>query len=185
MEGTHDISTTDEAAREEFDALVTRAYQELRAMAHHHVARLARRGGRGSLDTTALVHETWLKLAAGSRRSWRDREHFLAVASVAMRHLLVDRARARAALRRGGNLTAVSLGDADRATDDAPERLIALDSALDRLATIAPRLARVVELRFFGGLSEQEVAEILTVTVRTVQRDWTKARALLEELTAR
>ena len=162
------------------DALTELAYHELRKVAHLHLA--ARRelaGGDRTLNTTALVHEAYLKLAAGARGQWRDEEHFRAVASVAMRHILVDRARTRAAQRHGGAFTQVSLDEHSVASDDDPETLLAIDAACTRLAETSPRLARLVELRFFGGLSEEEVAKALGVTVRTVQREWAKARTLL------
>lgn len=166
------------------DGLVQLAYHELRTIAHRHLAARGGHGGGGdTLQTTALVHEAYLKLAAsGARGVWRDEAHFRAVASVAMRQILVDRARARATPKHGGGLTRASLDtDAISASAD-PDMLLALDAALDRLATLSPRLAQLVELRFYGGLSDQEIAGELGVTVRTVQRDWTKARMLLERV---
>jgi RNA polymerase sigma factor (TIGR02999 family) len=163
------------------DTLVELAYRELRTIAHRHLA--AHRGAEVStptLETTALVHEAYLKLAESSGGNWRDEAHFRAVASVAMRQILVDRARARATEKRGGALERVSLDEEAVAIGDAPDTLLAIDAALTRLATVAPRLARIVERRFFGGLADAEVASELGVTARTVQRDWIKARALLE-----
>ena len=164
--------------RDALDALVPVVYDELRLIAHRH---LASRGGArgGTLATTALVNEAYLKLVDQSRAGWRDRAHFLALAAVAMRHVLTDRARARVALKRGGTRQAVTLDEHAIADDAAPERLLEVDDALDRLAGLDPRLARVVEMRFFGGLSEEEIGEALGVTVRTVRRDWVKARMLL------
>ena len=167
-------------AAHDTDVLAELAYQELRAVARRHLA-----GARGpaegdrTLDTTALVHEAYLKLAASSPGTWRDQTHFRAVASVAMRHILVDRARARSAERRGGGLKRVSLDEDALATDDDPATLLAIDAALGRLGETSPRLARLVELRFFGGLSEEETAAELGLTARSVQRDWAKARTLL------
>jgi RNA polymerase sigma factor (TIGR02999 family) len=162
------------------DTLVPLVYRELRAIAHRQLGgALPAQGGSATLSPTALVHEAYLKLAGDPRRSWRDRTHFLALAAVAMRHILVDRARARAALKRGGGFAQVTLDEGALAGEDQPEALLALDAALEELATLAPRLARVVELRFYGGLSEAEIAEVLGVTTRTVQRDWAKARLLL------
>src|SRR5439155_10907052 len=109
---------------------------------------------------------------------WHDRAHFMALASVAMRHVLVDRARSRAAIKHGGPASHITLDESAAADDDA-ETLLAIDDALERLATVEPRLARVVECRFYGGLSHEEIAEALGVTVRTVERDWAKARMLL------
>ena len=162
--------------REALDRIMPLVYHELRAIAHQ---RLAARGPRRTLVTTALVHEAYLKLVDQSDANWRDRAHFLALASVAMRHILIDRARARATLRRGGAGKEVTLEDAAAIVDDRAELLLEIDDAIDRLAAVAPRLAQVVEYRFYGGLSETEVAEVLGVTLRTVQRDWTKARMLL------
>jgi RNA polymerase sigma factor (TIGR02999 family) len=162
------------------DTLVPLVYRELRAIAHRQLGgALPAQGGSATLSPTALVHEAYLKLAGDPRRSWRDRTHFLALAAVAMRHILVDRARARTALKRGGGLAQVTLDEGALAGEDQPEALLALDAALEELASLAPRLARVVELRFYGGLSEGEIAEVLGVTTRTVQRDWAKARMLL------
>jgi len=162
--------------RDSLDRLLPVVYEELRAIAHRH---LAKHGPGGSLATTGLVHEAYLKLVDQSQAEWRDRAHFFALSSVAMRHVLVDQARARAALKRGGMRTPVALDEEAIAVDDSAETLMAIDDALDRLAAVEPRLARVVECRFFGGLSEREIAEALGVTERTVERDWVKARMLL------
>ena len=163
-------------ASEPLDRLVPIVYGELRAIAHRQLAI----GGRGgTLATTALVHEAYIKLVDQSQAQWRDRTHFFAVAALAMRHVLVDRAKARRRLKRGGDQRRVSLDEENIGADDQPDALLELDEALTRLAAFDPRLARVVEYRFFGGLTEQEIAEAMGVTRRTVQRDWTKARALL------
>ena len=113
----------------------------------------------GTLSTTALVHEAYLKLADHPHVEWRDRSHFFAVASLAMRHVLVDRAKARATLKRGGVRHRITLDEAEIAVDDQADALLQLDDALDRLAEVEPRLAKVVECRFFGGLTEEEIAE--------------------------
>ena len=134
--------------------------------------------------TTELVHEAYLKLVDQSQAEWRDRAHFLALASVAMRHVLVDRAKGRAAVKRGGDRRRVSFDEGRIGADDQSEALLQLDEALERLAAAEPRLARVVEYRFFGGLTEDEIAEALAITVRTVQRDWAKARMLLRRALA-
>jgi RNA polymerase sigma factor (TIGR02999 family) len=162
------------------DALVELAYAELRAVASRQLAARGRAaGGEATLETTALVHEAYLKLAGGAPGRWRDESHFKAVASVAMRHILVDRARSRAAERHGGALGRITFDDTIAARDDEPETLLAIDAACAKLAETSPRLARLVELRFFGGLTEEEVARELGVTVRTVRRYWIKARLLL------
>jgi RNA polymerase sigma factor (TIGR02999 family) len=167
------------AAPDSLDQIVTLTYQELRSIAHRRLA--ARRPG-GTLSTTALVHEAYLKLVDQSRAGWRDRSHFLALASLAMRHILVDRARERAALRRGGGRRQITLDDDVTAIEDQSDALLQLNDALEHLAAVDARLARVVECRFFGGLTEDETAEALGLTTRTVQRDWVKARVLLRRL---
>jgi len=167
--------------RESLDRLLPAVYAELRAIAHRN---LAAHGHAGSLATTGLVHEAYLKLVDQSYVDWSDHAHFLALASVAMRHLLVDEARSRAALKRGGERTQVTLDDETIAVDTCAETLLAIEDALDRLAAAEPRLAKVVECRFFGGLSEKETAEALGITERTVARDWVKARVLLRRALA-
>lgn len=166
------------ASAEPLDEIVALAYDELRAIAHY---RLMQRDPDGTLSTTALVHEVYLKLVDQSRAEPQDRGYFLAVASLAMRHILVDRARERAALKRGGAdpRRRITLDDVEVGVDAEPDALLQLDEALERLAAFNPRLARVVECRFFGGLTERETAEALGLTLRTVQRDWVKARVLL------
>ena len=165
--------------RPSWDELTAVAYDELRAIAH---SRLAARGGQGTLSTTALVHEAYLKLAGQPQSRWRDRAHFFAVASLAMRHVLVDRAKARATLKRGGVRHRITLDAEEIAVDEQADALLQLDDALGRLANVEPRLAKVVECRFFGGLSEEEIAETLGITVRTVRRDWVKARVMLRRV---
>ena len=165
-----------DAVTEPLDQAVALAYRELRAIAHR---RLMGRGAGGTLSTTALVHEAYLKLADQSRAGWKDDAHFLALASLAMRHVLVDRARELATLKRGGMRQRVTLDEEQMSAEAEPDVLLQLDDALDRLAAFDQRLARVVECRFFGGLTEQETANALGLTVRTVQRDWVKARVLL------
>ena len=169
-----------DTAQESLDEAVALAYDELRRIAHHRLAARAF-GGQGdrTLSTTALVNEAYLKLSEQSRGKWRDRSHFLAIASLAMRHVIVDRARERGALKRGGARRRVTLDDVDLAVDDQPDVVLQIDDALEQVASIEPRVAKVVECRFFGGLSEQETADALGLTHRTVQRDWVKARVLL------
>ena len=164
--------------RSALDRLIPLLYRELHEIAHRH---LLIRGDGATLETTALVHEAYLKLVDQSQARWNDRAHFLAVAAVAMRHILVDRAKARTALKRGGPRLAVTLEEDVIAIDDQPDALLQLDEALERLRTLDERLARVVDCRFFGGMSHEEIAEALGVTARTVERDWVKARVLLRE----
>ena len=163
--------------REALDRALPQLYNELRAIAHRH---LAAHGDEDTLNSTALVHEAYLKLG-GEKASpvWRDRVHFFALASVVMRQILTDRARARMAIKRGGLQRRITLEESTIAADDQAEALLHLDDALARLAEIAPRLVRVVEYRFFGGMSEEEIGAVLNVTTRTVRRDWDKARLLL------
>lgn len=175
-DGTDVLTTLRTGGGESLDRLVPLVYEELRAIAHRRIA--GRDRGR-TLSTTALVNEAYLKLVDQSRSEWRDRAHFLAIASVAMRHVLIDRARARVALKRGGEAWRLSVDEEEIGVDDQPRVLLELNESLDLLAQAEPRLARVVECRFFGGLTEEEIAEALGVTVRTVQRDWAKARMLL------
>jgi RNA polymerase sigma factor (TIGR02999 family) len=166
-------------SRESLDRILPVVYQELRGIAHR---RLASQAPGGTLETTALVHEAYLKIVDQSHADVHDRAHFLALASLAMRHLLIDRAKARAALKRGGARRQITLEDELIGADDQPEALLQLDEALCHLAELEPRLARVVECRFFGGMTEDEIADALGTTVRTVQRDWAKARVLLRRM---
>jgi RNA polymerase sigma factor (TIGR02999 family) len=168
------ITALRSGSRESLDRLVPALYQQLRLMAHRQIARAP---AGGSLETTALVHEAYLKVVKPSPSA--DRAHFLALASLAMRHVLVDRAKARRRLKRGGPYIRITLEEDQIAAADQPEALMQLDGALEWLADLEPRLARVVECRFFGGLTEEEIALALGTTVRTVQRDWAKARMLL------
>ena len=165
------LSAGESAAR---DQLLPAVYDELRAIAHRRLGVSGR-----ALDTTELVHEAYLKLFDRTRVSLVDRRHFFAVAATAMRQILVDRARAWARLKRGGGAVRSDLDPASLPVEDRVEEILSLDSALHRLSEVDARLARVVELRFFGGLSVEETAEVLDVDPRTVKRDWRKARALL------
>ena len=167
--------------RDRLDQLVPVVYEHLRAIARRQ---LAVRPGGGTLSTTGLVHEAYIKLADQANAEWRDRAHFFALASVAMRHVLVDRAKSRLAQKRGGTRRRVTLDEDQISVDDQPETLLELNDAVERLAAVEPRLARVVECRFFGGLSDDETAEALGITSRTVQRDWAKARMLLRRALA-
>jgi len=160
---------------EAMDRLFDAVYGELRRIAGRQLQ--GERPGH-TLGTTGLVHETYLKLADQSRVQWQDRSHFFKVAAVAMRRILVDYARRHRAKRRGGEAQRVTL-DENATAGERSETLLALDEALGRLAQMNPRLSQVVECRYFGGLTEQETAEALGVPLRTVQRDWAKARGWL------
>lgn len=156
--------------------LVPLVYDELRTAAHRQLA--GRRQGQ-TLDTSDLIHETYLKLVDRSRADWRDRTHFLAASAVAMRHILVDSARRRAAAKRGGKAHRVPLRESMVGAERHTTEILAVDQALSVLAAVDPKLARLVELRFFGGLSIEEIAELRGVSTRTILRDWRKARAFL------
>jgi len=154
-------------------------YDELRGMAHRQ---LRRPGLQGTLDTTALVHEAYLKLVGGRGASVHDRGHFFAIAATAMRQILVDYARRRTALKRGGLMrleTLTSLEEAGLRNADHATRLLEVHEALTRLEALDPRLGQVVELRVFGGLSIEETAQTLALSEATIKREWRKARALL------
>ncbi|HEY2378159.1 MAG TPA: ECF-type sigma factor [Gemmatimonadaceae bacterium] len=162
------------------DALYERVYEELKRMARAHRRRT---DGRTTLSTTELVHEAFLKLGADDGKQWQAKSHFFGAASRAMRQVLVDFARRRHAAKRGGIATRVSLRDGDATLEFQLDEIIAIDEALDRLDAVDERLRQIVELRFFGGFGEREIAELLGVTPRTVERNWLKARLfLLREL---
>ncbi len=167
---------TDGATDDELEALFPRVYDELRAMAHRHL-----RGERTqhTLGTTGLVHEAYLKLAALDRIRWMNQSHVLGMAARAMRRILIDYAVARRADKRGGGVEPATLDDALVMAGSRSEELIALDEALQRLQQVDERLARVVECRFFGGMSIEETAEAVGTSPATVKRDWTVARAWL------
>lgn len=162
--------------RDAMDQLVGLVYQELRRIAHRQLS-----GGRveATLGTTALVHEAYLKLAAQTHPGWEDRAHFFAVAAIAMRQVLVDEARRRSRSKRGGGYRRISLDENTIAVEDQAEALLELDEALTRLSTLDQRLGRIVDCRFFGGMTEEETAHALEVDPRTVRRGWVKARAFL------
>jgi RNA polymerase sigma factor (TIGR02999 family) len=164
----------DANARERLFPLV---YEELR-----QVARRALRRERvdHTLRPTELVHEAFLKLGSADG-PWQDRAHFLGVAARAMRQILVDHARRRLAGKRGGGMVATTLEDVGAEAGLPPEEVLALDSALDRLEEQDPRLRALVEYRFFGGLTDKEIAELLQISERTVNRDWVRARAWLHK----
>jgi RNA polymerase sigma factor (TIGR02999 family) len=164
----------------ETDVLFPVVYEELKRLAHHRLRTMA---SDATLCTTELVHEAFLKLSRDPGTGWEGRAHFFGAASRAMRQVLVDLARRRQATKRGGQSQIVSLRDADAALEIEVDAILALDDALAQLGGVDRRLCQVVELRFFGGLPETEIAEMLGVSSRTVERDWIKARLfLLEEL---
>lgn len=164
------------------DQLMPLVYGELRRMAHGY---MNRQRSEHTLQTTALIHEAYLKLVGQSDKQFSNRAHFFGVAAQAMRHILVDYARARNSQKRGDQGPAISFDDAAYVTIDRAAELVALDEALSALARVDRRKSRVVELRYFGGLSQEETAEVLKISVETVKRDWRLAKLwLLRELAA-
>lgn len=165
--------------RGDVDALMAALYQDMRRLAAGHLGSERR---DHTLSPTALVHEAYVKLIDQRNTDWKDRLHFFAVASRLIRRILIDHARAREAEKRGGNRTIVSIGEQDVAHPQAPARdvdLLALDEALQELAVIDEQQAKIVELRYFGGCTVEEIAELLKIGKRTVDRDWQVARAWL------
>jgi len=159
------------------DRLLPLVYAELRRVAHRYM-----RDERPNhpLQTTALVHEAYLRLIDVTRVDWQSRNHFFAVSAQMMRRILVEAARRRNAGKRGGDASHVALDEAFVPAADRGADLLALDEALEHLATLAPRKARVVELRYFAGLSVKETADVLGVSVETVMRDWRMAKLWLQ-----
>ena len=163
----------DDAALGELTPLV---YEELRRLAHHHM------GGQRpdhTLQTTALVNEAYLRLADQTNPSWQDRAHFFAVAARAMRQILVNYAESYRAQKRGGGAIKVELDEAAIVSPEKSKEIIDLHEALERLAALDSRKARVVELKYFGGLNHDEIAEVMKVSTVTVRRDWVFAKAWL------
>jgi RNA polymerase sigma factor (TIGR02999 family) len=170
-------SEGDQTAR---DRLAAKVYRELHGMAHRYM-----RGEQAgnTLQTTALVNEVYLRLVDVKRIEWKQRAQFFAIAAQMMRHILVDAARARGAHKRGGGVIKVNIDDAPVLPPERDSSLVALDEALEAFSKLAPRQAKVVELRYFGGLNEEETAEALQISTRTVRRDWDLARSwLMREL---
>jgi RNA polymerase sigma factor (TIGR02999 family) len=161
---------------EAVDRLFPLLYEELRQVARHQ---LRGQSGDRTLNTTALIHETYLRLVDQTRVEWADRAHFFAYAARAMRAVLVDYARRRATRKRGGGAAHLALDDRAIPVEAQADLLVALDDALTRLRALNERLSRIVECRFFGGMTEEETAEALGVSDRTVRRDWLKAKAWL------
>jgi RNA polymerase sigma factor (TIGR02999 family) len=158
------------------DRLFPRVYDELKVIARQ---RLGRHGRGHTLHTTALVHETYLRLVDQTRVEVTDRSHFFALASRAMRFILIDHARARTAAKRGGDAEPVPIDDVQVAVEGEAIELLDLNAALERLADRDERLAELVDYRFFGGMTHEEVAEVTGRSVPTVKRDWRRARAWL------
>lgn len=163
----------DEAALQKLFPLVQ---PELHRLAHHYMSR--ERAGH-TLQTTAILNEAYLRLVDNTKPVWQGRTHFIAAAAQLMRRILVDYARARKSLKRGGGALRVTLDEAAFAPEARSEDLLALDEALERLAVQDARKSQIVELRYFGGLTVEETAEFLKLSQRTVEREWTMAKAWL------
>lgn len=170
------ISRGDPKASEELLPLV---YDELRHLA---AARMARESAGQTLQPTALVHEVWLRLVNEGDRNWENRAHFFRTAALAMRRILVDRARHKASLKRGGGRERVNIDDVELAAKSPDDRVLMVDAALAQLEKDDPESARVIVMKFFGGLTNKEVAESLAVTERTVERQWAYAKASLFQM---
>jgi RNA polymerase sigma factor (TIGR02999 family) len=158
------------------EELLPLVYEELRQLAG---ARMAREAAGHTLQPTALVHEAWLRLAGGEGQSWEGRAHFFGAAAEAMRRILIDRARRKSRLKRGSGQAPLDIAELDIAEALPDEKILLVDEALERLKAEDPEKARVVVLKFFGGLTNDEVAEILGVNERTVRRQWDFAKAWL------
>jgi RNA polymerase sigma factor (TIGR02999 family) len=166
-------SAGDQAA---FEQLSNHVYEELRFMARRH---LQNEHHNDTLQTTALVHEVYLRLVDVTKVEWQQRAQFFAMAAHMMRRILVDSARARTSHKRGAGAVHVNLDETAVMSPRSDRSMVALDDALDTFAQVAPRQAKVVELRFFGGLTEEEIVEVLKISPRTVRRDWEFARVWL------
>lgn len=165
---------------EAIDELMPLVYEELKRMAKKYMN--SQPSGH-TLQTTALIHEAYLKLADQREKRWQNRAHFFAVAAQAMRHILVDHARSQQTQKRGGETQIISLEDAAIISNERADEIVALDESLNNLFALDERKGRVVELRYFGGLSVEETAEVLKISEETVMRDWRFAKTwLLREL---
>ena len=156
-----------------FDKLMPLVYEELRRMARRH---MRRQPSGHTFQTTELIHEAYLKIANNDQQNWQNRAHFFGVAAQAMRHILVDYARAKQSQKRDGFLERVTLAENVAVSDDQSKKIVALDEALNNLAALDQRKSRVVELKYFGGLTTEEIAEVLKISTETVTRDWRFAR---------
>jgi RNA polymerase sigma factor (TIGR02999 family) len=156
--------------------LLPLVYEELRRLA---TARMAREASGHTLQPTALVHEAWLRLVGDGDRNWENRAHFFGAAAEAMRRILIENARRKSRLKRGGDQARVDIADVELATTTPDDKVLLIDEALEKLQSEDPDKAKIVVLKFFGGLTNQEVAQTLNVTERTVERQWAFAKAWL------
>jgi RNA polymerase sigma-70 factor (ECF subfamily) len=167
------------------DVLVPLVYDELHRLAHRALSKNSSGRGEDAVQTTALVHEAYMRLVDVKEIDWQNRTHFFAVSANLMRNILVDFARQRLSQKRGGELTRVEIDDALNFSPDKSAGMVALDDALKDLAKLSERQSRVVELKFFGGLTEDEIGEVLKISPATVRREWKIARAWLYRELAR
>ncbi|MEO8673803.1 MAG: ECF-type sigma factor [Tahibacter sp.] len=175
------LRTHHQGDREAFDRLMPLVYERLCAIARRQLAR----GGRGhTLDTGALVQEAYFQLIDETGVPWQDRGHFFAICARTMRRILVDFARRRQALKRGGGMADASLDPDLIVSDEQSELLLSVDAALEKLGEFNERLGQVVECRFFAGMTEEETAQAMNASLRSVQRDWMRARAWLQKALA-
>ncbi len=175
------LASVRDGDRHAIDLVFELVYRELHTAARRQLAR-ARPGQ--TLDTTVLVHEAYLKLVDSAQANWTDRGHFFAVAAKAMRQIIIDYARWTSRKKRGGGVQKISLDGIDVANEERADELLALDAALTRLESFNARLARIVELRFFAGLSVEETAQTLSTPPHQIKREWRKARAFLYQTIA-
>ena len=177
-EVTHILQLIEQGDPKAAEELLPLVYEELRKLA---AAKMAQQPGGQTLQATALVHEAWLRLADGTDRQYANRRHFFSAAAQAMRHLLIERARRKLRERHGGLLQRVDVDEVQIAAPADDERLLQINTALEELALLAPEKAEVVKLRFFVGLDEKEIAELLNLSPRTVERYWSYSKAWLFE----
>ena len=177
-QNNHDITRILDAAGPGVasDELLPLVYEELRRLA---AARMAQESSGHTLQATALVHEAWVRLAAGAGQKWANRAHFFAAAAEAMRRILIENARRKSRIKHGGHLQRLDIMDLDLAADSPDEMILLVDEAVERFNAQDPEKGRIVVMKFFGGLTNQEVAETLGVTERTVERQWAYAKAWL------
>jgi RNA polymerase sigma factor (TIGR02999 family) len=178
---TEEQSNTEQPASDtskESNELLEQVYQELRALA---AARLSREAPGHTLQATALVHEAWIELSKDSGRTWKNKAHFVGFAAEAMRRILIDSARRRSRLKRGGKSESVGIHNVEIADDHEPEEILTINFALEQLEREDPAQARIVVMKFFGGMTNEEVAAFLGISERTVYRHWVCAKARLSQ----
>jgi len=173
---THILNAIEKGDAKAADDLLPLVYGELRKLAAH---KMAGEAAYQTLQPTALVHEAWLRLVGSKEQTWQNRGHFFGAAAEAMRRILIENARRKRAVRHGGNQQRVDIGEVEIAANAKDEELLAMDDALERFTALDPQKAELVKLRYFAGLTNDEAAEILGISVPTAKRWWTYARAWL------